>query len=116
MSVCPYCEHPWDIHDERYLDSRQCRDCGCLWRNPADIPPPPPPPTEQDELVANIEDVIWTALELQAEQGIGPYIDRDMDMVDASGAGLDMTAVAAAVAAIFVISKVPLDADGQNPG
>lgn len=55
-----------------------------------------------DELIANIEDVIWTALELQAEQGMGPYVDRDMGMVDASGAGLDMTAVAAAVAAIFV--------------
>ncbi|WP_100479535.1 DUF7374 family protein [Mycobacteroides abscessus] len=55
-----------------------------------------------DELIANIEGVIWSALELQAEQGMGPYVDRSTDMVDASGAGLDMTAVAAAVAAIFV--------------
>ncbi|QSM03918.1 hypothetical protein PROPHIGD91-2_65 [Mycobacterium phage prophiGD91-2] len=55
-----------------------------------------------DDLIANIENVIWSALELQAEQGMGPYVDRDMGMIDASGAGLDMTAVAAAVAAIFV--------------
>ncbi|WP_078278520.1 hypothetical protein [Mycobacteroides franklinii] len=55
-----------------------------------------------DELVANIEDVIWTALEHQAESGMVLYANREMGLLDATGAGVDMTAVAAAVSAIFV--------------
>lgn len=74
-----------------------------MWPNPADIPPPPEPPSELDKLVAHIEDVIWSALEQQREElAMGPYVDREMGMVDSSGAGLDMTAVATAVAAIFI--------------
>lgn len=53
-------------------------------------------------LVANIEDIIWTELERQSKMGMGPYVDRGMGMIDASGAGLNMTAVAEAVATLFV--------------
>lgn len=97
--LCPHCGHTWSVHNKR------CDECGCLWTDPAKAPQPPPPPTARDELVANIENVIWAELERQAEVGMGPYVDRDMDMVDASGAGLDMTAVAAAVSALFVDSQ-----------
>lgn len=75
-----------------------------MWPNPADIPELPPP-TPREELIANIEDTIWADLERQSEAGMGPYVDREMGMVDTSGAGLDMTAVAAAVAKIFVDSR-----------
>ncbi|ATN88697.1 hypothetical protein SEA_DEMSCULPINBOYZ_102 [Mycobacterium phage Demsculpinboyz] len=59
------------------------------------------PQSTRDRLIANIENTIWNALEQQD----GPWVDREMGMVDASGAGLDMTAVAAAVADIFVDSE-----------
>lgn len=72
-----------------------------MWSNPANAPKPPPP-TARYQLIANIENIIWTELECQAEVGMGPYVDREMDMVDASGTGLNMTAVAAAVASLFV--------------
>ncbi|AHK12116.1 hypothetical protein PBI_ALSFRO_65 [Mycobacterium phage Alsfro] len=55
----------------------------------------------RNRLINSIENTIWNALEQQD----GPYVDREMGMVDASGAGLDMTAVAAAVADIFVDSE-----------
>lgn len=57
------------------------------------------------ELVANIANTIWTALEQQAKEPMGPYIDRDNGIVDTSGAGLNMTAVAEAIASIFVDSQ-----------
>ena len=98
--TCPHCSHEWSRHHER-----DCEDCGCMWTDPAKAPKPPPPPSARDLLVANIENTIWAALEAQAEVGMGPYVDREMDMVDASGAGLDMTAVAAAVAELFVDSE-----------
>lgn len=97
--ICPHCTHPLERHTGR------CKDCGCMWLDPATmpLPPPPEPPSQHDELVANIENVIWAALEAQQEElAKGPYVDREMSMVDSSGAGLDMTAVAKAVAAVFV--------------
>jgi hypothetical protein len=99
LGNCPHCEHDWDEHSWK-----RC-PCGCMWKPPA--PPPPPQPTARDQLIDNIENTIWTALEHQAENGPfgGPYIDREMDMVDASGAGLDMHAVAAAVAELFINSQ-----------
>jgi len=93
--------HPWGMHEAT------CTACGCMWPNPADIPEPPPPPTVHEELIANIENTIWNDLERQAEAGMGPYVDREMGMVDASGAGVDMTAVAASVAKLFVDIVVP---------
>lgn len=98
IAICQHCTHEWARHNPR------C-DCGCMWTDPAKAPKPPPPPSARDQLIASIEDVIWTELERQAEAGMGPYIDRDMDMVDTSGAGLDMTAVAAVVAELFVDSE-----------
>lgn len=86
---CPHCGHGWASHTSRCY-------CGCYWWP---TPPAPTPPTALELLIARIEDVIWTELERQAEEGMGPYVDREMDMVDASGAGLNMTAVAAAVVA-----------------
>lgn len=96
--ACPHCNHFWDVH------KRCCEVCGCMWKEPRPPDPPPPTPTARGRLVADIEDVIWAELKHQADAPFGPYIDRSMDMVDASGAGLDMTAVAAAVADIFVDS------------
>ena len=77
-----------------------------MWTDPTNVPPPPEPPSARDELIANIENVMWTELERQQEDlAMGPYVDRDMGMVDSSGAGFDMTAVAAAVAELFVDSQ-----------
>jgi hypothetical protein len=95
---CPHCGHEWTRHNKR------CADCGCMWPAPKPPEPEPSPPTYREQLIAHIENVIWAELETQAEEGMGPYVDREMDMVDASGAGVNMTAVAAAVAAIFVDS------------
>jgi hypothetical protein len=98
---CSHCTHPWDRHTGR------CMECGCMWTDPAKQPPPPPePPSARDELIANIENTIWVELERQQEDlAMGPYVDREMGMVDSSGAGLDMTAVAATVATLFVDSQ-----------
>ncbi|OBK92394.1 hypothetical protein A5646_03575 [Mycobacterium sp. 1245499.0] len=46
-----------------------------------------------DELVNRVANAMWTALE--AQDGI--YVDRAMDMIDASGSGVDMHAVAASL-------------------
>lgn len=105
---CPHCGHPWDRHNNngvRAGSAARCQDCGCLWTDPAKAPKPPPPPSAREQLIANIENTIWAELERQSDGDMGPYVDRDMDMVDSSGAGLDMTAVAAAVAALFVDSR-----------
>lgn len=102
-STCPHCTHPWVEHSNLISGAMRCH-CGCMWPDPSTIPPPPEPPTARDELIATIENTIWNALDHQQESGgpFSPYVDREMGMVDASGAGLDMTAVAAAVAALFV--------------
>lgn len=100
--TCPHCGHLWDNHDGLLTGLERCDVCGCMWTQPK---PPPPPPSGRDQLIATIADTIWTELERQSADGQGPYVDREMDMVDASGAGLDMNAVAAAVAAIFVDSE-----------
>lgn len=61
------------------------------------------PLSAREELVANIENIIWAQLEHQAERGRhGPYVDRCSGMVDATGTGLDISSVAAAVAELFV--------------
>jgi hypothetical protein len=91
--VCPHCSHLWDNHDGLLTGSKACDVCGCMWQPPQPPKPPVPPPTERDLLVQRIEDVLWSAL--QAQDHI--YVDREMDMVDASGSGVDMAAVAAAV-------------------
>jgi hypothetical protein len=67
-----------------------------MWSPPEPERPPTPSPSARDLLVAGIENVMWTELERQADEGMGPYVDREMGMVDASGAGLDMSAVAGA--------------------
>jgi hypothetical protein len=90
---CPHCGHGWDSHADR----SRCH-CGCMW---LPTPPQPTPPTPAELFLRRVEDVIWTELERQGDEGMGPYVDREMDMVDASGAGLNMTAVAAAVVAFF---------------
>lgn len=76
-----------------------------MWIEPKPPPKPPQPPSAREQLIANIENTIWTELEHQSEDSFGPYVDRGMDMVDASGAGLNMTAVAAAVAELFIDSQ-----------
>lgn len=99
-TACPHCKHSWNAH------TPNCMACGCMWTNPADAPEPPPPPSGREQLIANIEHVIWTELERQSEtERFGPYVDREMAMVDASGSGLNMTTVAAAVANLFVDSQ-----------
>lgn len=105
--TCPHCQHSWARHENKWQrpgDAPRCQDCGCLWTNPADIPPPPPPPSARDELVANIENTIWTELERQlAIERYGPYVvDRSIDLIDGE---VNMTAVAEAVAALFVDSR-----------
>lgn len=96
---CPHCDHPWDQHNKR------CAECGCMWSEPKPPAPPPTPPSARDQLIANIENTIWAELERQAQDSFGPYVDRAMDMVDASGAGVDMGAVAEAVAELFIDSE-----------
>lgn len=104
--ICPHCTHTWAGHTPDYDNPQagRCVECGCRWRNPADIPPPPPPMTAYDKLIANIENVIWNELEAQAEQDgpFAPYVDRDNPCIDGHP---DMTAVAAAVARIFIDSQ-----------
>ena len=63
-----------------------------MWDNKKPAPVKPDP-TDQEVLIGRIEDAIWGALE--ADDNV--YADRTMDMVDASGMGVDMTAVAAMV-------------------
>lgn len=43
-----------------------------------------------DRIEALITDAIWTALETQEHPMGGPYVDRDMGMIDASGSEVDM--------------------------
>lgn len=96
--TCPHCAHPWASHANR------CTQCGCMWTNPANAPKPPPPPTAREQLIANIENTIWTELEHQhhAETPFPPYVDQEMDTIDGQ---VNMTAVAAAVADLFVNSE-----------
>ena len=59
-----------------------------------------------------IEDAIWSALETQEEPMGGPWVDRDMRMIDSSGSEVDMTAaVTAALAALkdarYHVVKLP---------
>lgn len=44
-----------------------------------------------------IEDTIWTALESQDYPMGGPYVDREMGMIDASGSEIDMHSAAVQV-------------------
>lgn len=102
--TCPHCTHPWDAH----IDNRgrtACQECGCMWPNPANVPAPPEPPSARDELIANIENTIWNTLAAQDHPMGGPFVDREMSMIDSSGSEVDMTAVAAAVAALFIDSQ-----------
>lgn len=104
MSDCPHCAHGWDAH----IDNRgrtSCLICGCMWPNPANVSPPPEPPTARDELIAAIENVIWNVLASQDSPMGGPFVDREMGTIDSSGSEVDMTAVAAAVAELFVDSQ-----------
>jgi hypothetical protein len=92
MSDCPHCSHPWDGHgraDVDYYYARPC-ECGCMW--PQTVPPPPPL-TPRQQLVAVLRDTLWTAFEEQEHI----YVDRSMDMIDASGNVVVMDAVAEAV-------------------
>jgi len=99
--TCPHCTHPWAGHAPDYDNPKaaRCGECGCRWRNPADIPPPAPP-TERDDLAETIANVIWGELESQSEADpfSGPCVVRG-ELIDGF---VDMTAVAKAVAAIFV--------------
>lgn len=53
-------------------------------------------------LVAKVCEALWTDLERQADEPMGPYVDREMGMVDASGASLNMGTLAAAAVDVFV--------------
>lgn len=97
--TCPHCTHPWAGHTPDYGNPQagRCVECGCRWRNPADIPPPPEPP---NPLIVNIANTIWGELQAQAESDpYGVCVDRENSFVDGE---IDMTAVAKAVAAVFV--------------
>lgn len=66
-----------------------------------------------------IEDAIWSTLEAQEYPMGGPYVDRDMSMIDSSGSEVDMAAAAKAVlgalrAAGFAVTKLP-DVDDDHP-
>lgn len=90
--TCPHCEHPWNCHRGILPAPIRCH-CGCMWEEPK---PSPPPPTKRDQAINRLEDMLWTAFEAVAEEErFGPYVDREMDMIDASGGGVDMAAVAA---------------------
>jgi hypothetical protein len=92
---CPHCTHPWSAHTGR------CRECGCMWTDTTNVPPPPEPPSARDELIANIENVMWTELERQA--GVSTlYAERDDMCIDGHP---NLTAVAAAVAELFIDSQ-----------
>lgn len=99
---CPHCGHAWSAHNW-HRERSTCQECGCMWRDPSTIPPPPEPRPARDQLIATIENVMWTELERQAEEeSFGPYVDRDDPCIDGNP---DMTAVAAAVAELFVDSQ-----------
>lgn len=53
-------------------------------------------------IVAKVCEALWTDLERQAEEPMGPYVDREMGMVDASGASLNMGTLAAAAVDVFI--------------
>ena len=97
--TCPHCTHAWAKHVRTFekFEMSRCTDCGCLWTNPADIPPPPEPP---NPLIVNIANAIWGELQAQAESDpFGACVDRENSFVDGE---IDMTAVAKAVATIFI--------------
>ena len=87
--TCPHCGHLWDNHDGSLNGMTRCDVCNCMWQPPR---PEPEPETERDVLIARVADALWTALETQ-----DIYVDRQMDMIDASGSGVNMHAVAAAL-------------------
>ena len=97
--TCPHCSHLWDNHDGLLTGLQHCDVCGCMWAQPEPPLEPPTPRTPYDELVDRVEDAIWSSLEEAAQEGMGFYVDRKMDMVDGSGAGINMGAVAAGVIA-----------------
>lgn len=89
-TACPHCSHPWDGHGDEGVPYAKPCECGCLWREPKE---PPPPLTPRQELLAVLCDTLWASFESDDDV----YADRGMDMIDASGAGVDMLAVADAV-------------------
>jgi hypothetical protein len=93
MSSCPHCSHPWAGHGLEGVPYAPPCHCGCLWRQPTPDKPPPEPLTPRQELLAVLCDTLWSAFEAQDNV----YVDRGMDMIDASGWGVDMDDVAEAV-------------------
>lgn len=96
---CPHCSHSWSGHGQAGVDYASPCHCGCLWRRPALHAPPLEPLTPRQELLAILCDTIWSAFEAQhnSDGPFTPYVDRGMDMIDASGAGVNMDAVAEAL-------------------
>lgn len=92
--ICPHCTHKWKFHGNRcHYGQLGAERCGCMWQQPR---PAPPPLTEHDIAVSRLANMLWDAFEAVAD-GDGPftpYVDREMDMIDGSGAGVNMTAVA----------------------
>lgn len=84
--TCDQCQHHWSRHDVRVGDHLRCQ-CGCMWEQPKPPPPPQSPPTLRD----HISEAIWAELERQAEEGFGPYVDRDNNYIDGE---VDMTTIA----------------------
>ncbi|AFQ97477.1 hypothetical protein DOROTHY_88 [Mycobacterium phage Dorothy] len=42
---------------------------------------------ERDALIEKVREALWAALERQAEEPMGPYVDREFGHIDTSGGG-----------------------------
>ncbi|QDF19976.1 hypothetical protein HWC44_gp089 [Mycobacterium phage ThetaBob] len=63
---------------------------------------------ERDALIEKVREALWAALERQAEEPMGPYVDREFGHIDTSGGGdIDMTALAEAAFDVLIDAWAP---------
>lgn len=87
-----------------------------MWTAPQPPPAPEKPLTPEDIAANVIEDTIWETLEAQDSPMGGPYVDREMGLIDSSGSDVDMLSAAGQV--VEALQKrgwlnLPTEAHGQ---